>query len=770
MLAKTYAERLNLAAQTVRSKITTRPDIGVVLGSGLGSYGEDIGSPIVIPYNEIPGMFLPSVQGHNGCLIFGEVGDRHVLCLSGRSHQYEGLHPHEIQFAIRLLIRCGCSMVVLTNAAGTRDPELNVGDLSPMLDHLNFTHRGYTEEPLVLKPFDHLIQTEMYDQGFLQCVNNVMNEFGIHTKGCAYTYNMGPTYETPSEVEGQFTLGCTNFGMSTVSEVIAAKNLGIPVLAMSFVTNKAAGVCDTPLTHAEVAKIAKEGEPRMKAIISTFIKRVQFKQIDIPEYVGDERPIARPRPSSFITEQEIEEVAKMFGTTKIDAGILLAGTHHFNFESVTSFSLKDLPNFPLFQYEQATMKIGKLAGKQIAVVDGITDLCGFEHHAQWYLVNLFNSLGAKVYIQTYASGTFGEKGPQLVKDVIPLFERPVKVPCACRILETSGLSVSPSAILATYHGPEFWSQKEAGSMQIMKATHCSLGSTIGLNIARSLGMKSCGIVDGSFESIIKSGTTTEQILEQSRSASPQVQSLVETVLSSIQSTPSTISNFTPNETKALLWANIPTVVLNKQEDPKEVDLLSAELPMVDAAIVFEEANPAYNQTVAMMQNQVVAHGHTLHVGVLKGKSVFVAVSTRLLIRACAHKKIHIIGVSNGLPTTDSIRQHKAVCFVDHMNVIGISPLLGHDQFKLRFPDMSHIYTEVKGLPSIKVFNLHQLGIATPSYEAAILNMGCQAVSQFGSIEATLARHSLGTYSHIAFLTEKPCMPWAFDPSVLELAL
>ena len=162
MLAKEYAERLVISSQTVLTKINDRPDVGIILGSGLGSYGRELTNAIEIPYKEIPGMLDTTVPGHNGKLIFGLVGNRKVLCLSGRSHQYEGLHPHEIQFALRILAMCGSKLIILTNAAGTRDPELNVGDLSPMLDHLNFTHRGYTEEPLEIKEFNHLIQNEMY--------------------------------------------------------------------------------------------------------------------------------------------------------------------------------------------------------------------------------------------------------------------------------------------------------------------------------------------------------------------------------------------------------------------------------------------------------------------------------------------------------------------------------------------------------------------------------------------------------------------------------
>ena len=281
MLAKTYVERLVRASDFVKDKIKDTPDVGIILGSGLGSYGDELVNPIKIPYKEIPEMLDTTVPGHSGCLIFGKVGERKVLCLSGRSHQYEGLYPHEVQFAIRLLAVCGCKLCILTNAAGTRDPDLNVGDLCPMIDHMNTTLRGYTEEPLIQRDFNHLIQVDMYDKAAQDVARQVAVEMGLQTKGCVYCYNFGPTYETSAEVEGEYKLGATNFGMSTVPEVVAMKELGVPVFAMSFATNKAAGVTGQKLSHEEVTAAAKAGEPKMKALISEVIKRTPLK--DVPE-------------------------------------------------------------------------------------------------------------------------------------------------------------------------------------------------------------------------------------------------------------------------------------------------------------------------------------------------------------------------------------------------------------------------------------------------------------------------------------------------------
>ena len=767
MLASTYVDRLNQATKYVQEKIKERPDVGVVLGSGLGSYGDELTDPIKIPYKEIPCMLDTTVPGHFGCLIYGKIGDRKVLCLSGRSHQYEGLHPHEIQFAIRLLGLCGCRLVVLTNAAGTRDPDLNVGDLAPMLDHLNYTHRGYTEEFLEAKDYDHLIQNDMYDAAALKVAHDVAVELGLQTKGCQYTYNMGPTYETHAEVEGQYVLGSTNFGMSTVGEVIAAKSIGVPILAMSFVTNKAAGVCEEKLTHEDVAKAAKAGEPNMRALISTTIKRVPLKDFPIPVLKGDDRKIIRAEAEECVCDCTIEKAAALFGETKIDAGIILTGTHEVPVDQKVTVSINDLPDFPVMTHSRAKIVVGGLEGKNVAVVEGVHDFCGFDHFGLYYLVALFAKLGAKKLIQTFAAGTFGEKGPQLVKDVIPLWERPIRVKKACPCLKAEEAA---KAVLATYHGPEFWTQTEAGGMKVMGATHATLGATIGLLIARAFKLDVAAIVDGSFDAVIKQGTTTEQIVAASKAASESVAKIVREEVKKIEGASPIAASFKAGDKKALQWNDLPSHKVNQQEDPAEVNAIAEKLPNVAAVYVFEAENSAFEGLKSLFTSEVDCNGEKLHLGKIEGKDVAFAVSSRKLCRACAAKKILVVGVGNCIPATEELKDGEIVQLVDHMNIVGISPLMGSNKFGTRFPDMSNLYKQIPGLKAIQGFNLPALYLATPAFKAAIVKMHTDAFIEFGAIESTVVRHSEGTYSHIAVVTKCPCCAWTVDPSVLAKAL
>jgi purine-nucleoside phosphorylase len=767
MLASTYVERLEKATKYVHDKIQERPDIGVVLGSGLGSYGDELTNPIRIPYKEIPGMLDTTVPGHFGCLIYGMIGERKVLCLSGRSHQYEGLHPHEIQFAIRLLGLCGCRLVILTNAAGTRDPELNVGDLAPMLDHLNFTHRGYTEEPLCVKDFDHLIQNDMYDAAALKTAHDIAVELKLQTKGCAYTYNMGPVYETHAEVEGQYILGCTNFGMSTVGEVIAAKSIGVPILAMSFVTNKAAGVCEEVLTHEDVAKAAKAGEPNMRALISTTIKRVPLKEFPIPQLKGDDRNIARAEPANFASEETIAEAAKLFGETKIDAAVILTGTHKLAIEPKVTVSVNDLPEFPVMTHTRAQLKIGEVAGKNVAVIDGIYDFCGFDHFELFYIMQLFAKLGAKKVIQTFAAGTFGEHGAQLVKDFIPLWERPIRVPKACPCYKPAE---DAKAILVSYHGPEFWTQKEAGGMKAIGATHATLGATIGMQIATALKLEAAAIVDGSFDAIIKEDQTTEKIVEESRKQAEAVEKLIVAEIAKVEGASPIAASFKAGDKKALQWNDLPAHPINKQENPEEVKEISEKLPDVAAVYVFECENSGFESVKKLFTSEIDCAGEKLHLGKIEGKDVAFAIASRKLCRACAAKKILVVGVGIVIPTTDDLKEGEFVQFIDHMNIVGISPLMGSNKFGTRFPDMSHLYKQAKDLKPIQAFNLPALYLGTPSYKAAAKIMGNDALTQFGVIEATVTRHSEGLYTHIAIVEKCPCHAWTVDSAVLAKAL
>lgn len=770
MTAHTYVDRLNQACNYVRNKINDRPDVGIILGSGLGSYGDELVDAIKIPYKEIPQMLDTTVPGHSGCLIYGKVGERKVLCLSGRSHQYEGLHPHEVQFAIRLLAMCGSRLVILTNAAGTRNPDLNVGDLAPMHDHMNFTHRGYTEEPLIYKEFNHIIQTDMYDKEALSVAHQVAVEKQLSTTPCVYVYNFGPTYETHAEVEGEYALGGTNFGMSTVPEVISMKELQVPVLAMSFVTNKAAGVTDVPLSHEEVARAAKAGEPNMKALISEVIKRTALKDFPIPAIEGDDRIMARPRPETFVSDEDVDSIAKLFGNTKIDAGIILCGCHTLEgFDAQTTVNGIDLPKLPFLQHTTLKLQIGILSGKQVAVVSGLRDLCGLEVHALHYFAGLFKKLGASTFIQTFSAGKLegAENGISIVKDVIPFFEYPVIVPVECkRPFDVELVGELPKSVLASYHGPEFPSASEAIGYQRSKATHITLGTVRGLLIAKGHELRTLGIVDGAYNGVLTSNDTTEAVLASCRASSSNVTKTIVDALGKIENSAPHGSSFTPSSEKGLGWNDVPSAPQNEQEDPEVVAAIQAKLPEIQFAIIFQKECPQYDSIKAKLTSVVDAEGNTINYGTLNGKQVGTCISTLPLVRALAAKDVLIIAFSNVIPLTPELKEQKYVSIIDHTSLTGIYPLVGHNRFGTRFPDMGHMYQIIEGVPKATSFNSIDLRETTDAYSEMMRLMQANVSTTFGPKECIVTRHSGGRFVHIGAVVNCPRCVWEIDDEIL----
>ena len=769
MRAKVYVERLLRASEFVKEKIPETPEVGIILGSGLGSYGDELVDPIKIPYKEIPEMLDTTVPGHSGCLIYGMVGERKVLCLSGRSHQYEGLAPHEVQFAIRLLALCGCKLCILTNAAGTRDPELNVGDLCPMLDHMNTTLRGYTEESLVQKDFNHLIQVGMYDKDAQETARQVAEEMGLQTKGCVYCYNFGPCFETSAEVEGEYKMGATNFGMSTVPEVVAMKELCVPVFAMSFATNKAAGVTGEPLTHEEVQQAAKEGEPKMKALISEVIKRVPLKDASERKLVGDDNVIARVTPKEFADDKLIAKVASLFGDTKVDALIVAGACHNIKgFDAKTVIEVGMLPEFPILRQNKMKFNIGVIGNKQVALVNGVRDLCGPDGYQLHYLIALAAKLGAHLYIQTFSSGSIVEKGVKVVEDIIPQFERVIRLPIASPSPCDAELAESlPKAILGSYHGPEFPTAHEVGALEVLGATNVTLGTVKGLQIAKGFGLQAVGITDGAYNGVLGEEDSLEQILADCRASANAVSDAITAIIQKTEKKASIGSSWAPNSEKGISWNDTPPALQNEQEDPEKVAAIAKQLPEVDLVIVLKEPCPLYDTLKGKLPTETNLEFTTVNSGELFGKRIAVAIASRYLVRAFASLKVKVVAISPVLPTGDEFGDAPYVAINDHINISGVYALVGRNKTGPRFPDMSHLYAPIDELPTATSFFMVDLRLATPAFKSGIAKIGGQVVAEFGAEQATLCRHEDSTFQHLGVIVTSLSAPWTVDDAVLE---
>ncbi len=268
------SEKLEQAAAAVRATTKLLPTVGVVLGSGLGAFGDTLEDGVRIPYADIPHMPRSSVVGHAGNLCIGRRGGAVVACLQGRVHMYEGHEPSRVTFGVRLLAKLGCKAVLLTNAAGGITSTLGPGDLMLIVDHLNLLGRN----PLV-GPNDDALgprfpdMTRAYDPTLCEAARKAARDVGVALHEGVYAGLLGPSYETPAEIRMLRTLGADAVGMSTVPEVIALRHQRVPAAAISCITNLAAGISATELNHAEVEAIAKLTRDRFVSLLDAWVRR-----------------------------------------------------------------------------------------------------------------------------------------------------------------------------------------------------------------------------------------------------------------------------------------------------------------------------------------------------------------------------------------------------------------------------------------------------------------------------------------------------------------
>ena len=271
-------EKLGKAAQYIQSIKATKPKVGIVLGSGLGAFVEQIENKTIIPYNDIPFFKKTTVEGHEGRLILGKVNGIEIVVLQGRLHAYEGLPMEEVVFPVRLLSILGISSLILTNAAGGVNLNYRPGDLVLIRDHINLMGRN----PLV-GPNNNQMgprfpdMTHTYNPKLCEILLNVSKSLGYEMKEGVYAGVLGPTYETPSEIKMIRILGGDMVGMSTVPEAIAANHLGLKVCGISCITNMGAGILNQTLKHEDIKDEALKVMADFTAILNKSIEN--FGQI-----------------------------------------------------------------------------------------------------------------------------------------------------------------------------------------------------------------------------------------------------------------------------------------------------------------------------------------------------------------------------------------------------------------------------------------------------------------------------------------------------------
>lgn len=248
------------------------PEIGIVLGSGLGDFASNIDVVATIPYSEIKNFPISTNKMHKGCFVLGYIGDKKVIAMEGRIHYYEGYSMEQVVMPIRLIKLMGASTVILTNAAGGLNPEFVPGNLMAITDHIS----SFVPSPLIGPNYEELgtrfpDMTNVYDKELTQALKECAKELDIDLKEGVYCQLTGPNYETPAEINAYRVLGATAVGMSTACEAMAAVHCGLKVCGISCITNMAAGMSGKPLDDKEVGEIAGAASDNFTKLLTKFI-------------------------------------------------------------------------------------------------------------------------------------------------------------------------------------------------------------------------------------------------------------------------------------------------------------------------------------------------------------------------------------------------------------------------------------------------------------------------------------------------------------------
>jgi purine-nucleoside phosphorylase len=270
-----YYDLVTQAVTWLRQEIQGPPDVGVVLGSGLGDFASGLRESVTVPYGDIPHWPASAVVGHAGRLVAGTLVGKRVAALSGRAHFYEGHTMHVATFATRVLGLLGVKTLILTNAAGGINLNFKPGTLMVIDDHINLMGTN----PLVGENDERFgprfpDMTEAYSRRLREIADAAAKAEGVPVAHGVYAALHGPSYETPAEIRYLRTIGADAVGMSTVPETIVARHMGLEVLGVSCITNPAAGVLPKPLVHDEVMEVARRVRAEFSALLEAIIERL----------------------------------------------------------------------------------------------------------------------------------------------------------------------------------------------------------------------------------------------------------------------------------------------------------------------------------------------------------------------------------------------------------------------------------------------------------------------------------------------------------------
>ena len=266
-------KKLEKCLECVRKQTDFVPDVAIILGSGLGALADEIKAEAVVEYSSIEGFPVSTVPGHKGRFVFGYIGDVKVVVMQGRVHFYEGYPITDVVLPTRLMKLMGAKILFVTNAAGGANADFNAGDLMLINDHI-----CKVPNPLIGQNVEELgtrfpDMSAVYSERLRNIVRNVAKENNVDLKEGVYVQLTGPSFETPAEVRMCRILGADAVGMSTACEAIAARHAGMEIVGVSLISNKAAGISETPLSHEEVQEAANIAAPKFKKLVKDSVAR-----------------------------------------------------------------------------------------------------------------------------------------------------------------------------------------------------------------------------------------------------------------------------------------------------------------------------------------------------------------------------------------------------------------------------------------------------------------------------------------------------------------
>lgn len=272
---KKFSLKLNETVEYLKNKIPDRPEIGLILGSGLGVMAEEIEEKVSIAYNDIPHFPTSTVEGHASQLIVGKLMGKKVITMQGRFHFYEGYSLEEVTYPIKVMKKLGVNILLVTNAAGGINIDFKPADLMLIEDHINLTGQNPLigpNDPDMGPRFPDM--SEAYNMELRNIAQDVARQQGVELRKGVYVGLTGPTYETPAEIKFLRTIGADATGMSTVPEVIIANHLDMKILGISCITNMAAGVLNQRLSHEEVVEVGNQVREKFSRLIKGIIQEV----------------------------------------------------------------------------------------------------------------------------------------------------------------------------------------------------------------------------------------------------------------------------------------------------------------------------------------------------------------------------------------------------------------------------------------------------------------------------------------------------------------